>query len=110
MHILTLLISVEINLRRRNAQLEGQVRRLKREVSGLRRHKTKTSSAAFAKESATSLLNGSFSSAQIAVVTKKLKRPKKWTEEDIANGLILHSFSKKSFDFLRAKKVAATSK
>ena len=50
-------------------------------------------------------MNGSFSAAQIAVVTKKLKRPKKWTEEDIANGLILHSFSKKSFDFLRAKKL-----
>ena len=51
------------------------------------------------------LLNGSFSSAQIAVVTKKLKRPKKWTEDDIANGLILRSFSRKSFDFLREKKL-----
>ena len=96
---------MEIHLRRRIQQLEGQVRRLKSEVSALRRYKTQTSSAAFANQNFSNLLNGSFSSAQISVVTKKLKRPRKWTEDDIANGLILRSFSRKSYDFLREKKL-----
>jgi Transposase protein len=81
------------------------LRRQQKELIDLRCHKRQTNSSSFTKEKVQNLLDGSFSSAQIAVIKNQLKRPRRWTKDDIVNGLMLRSFSRKSYEFLREKKL-----
>ena len=81
------------------------MRRQASELAELRKLKKKLLSKKYKSEIVSKALEESFSGPQVKMIMKKTKRVKKWSEEDIVNGLVLRSFSRRSYKFLRDKKL-----
>ena len=92
-------------LKRRNHFLEKKVRRLSIENSHLKKVNRKLSSKKYKRKVTTDILEKSFTSPQAKVLVSGRKRAKKWSQEDIINGLLLRCFSMRAFRFLRHKKL-----
>ncbi|MBM3939224.1 MAG: hypothetical protein FJ333_11315, partial [Sphingomonadales bacterium] len=58
----------------------------------------------FQNEQALKVLKKTFSIPQARILIENKKQPQKWSEGDIAEGLVLRSFSRKAYNFLRDKK------
>ncbi len=63
------------------------------------------STAAFSRAIVHKALEGSFTMPQVKTIINKKTRPRQWSEDDIINGLMLRSFSNKSFNFIRRRKL-----
>ena len=92
-------------LQRRNLFLERKLQRQAKELTELRKFKRQATSAAFKKEVLRETLQKSFSRSQARILVNNTNRAKKWSEEDIVNGLILRSFSRRTYQHLRQKKL-----
>ena len=92
-------------LKRRNYFLEKKVRRLSLENSHLKKVNRKLSSKKYKRQVATDILEKSFTRPQAKILVAGKKRAKKWSQDDIINGLLLRSFSMRAFRFLREKKL-----
>ena len=103
MHLLFFLDT--LSLRRKIFFLESKVRRQATELAELRKYKRNTSSKSYKKQLVKGILSDSFSAPQAKIIVDKTTRARKWSEEDIVNGLMLRSFSHKSYLFLRQKKL-----
>jgi hypothetical protein len=99
------LFSDSISLRRKIFFLESKLRRQAVELAELRKYKRNTSSKSYKKHLVKGILSNSFSGPQANIIVHKKTRARKWSEEDIVNGLMLRSFSHKSYLFLRQKKL-----
>jgi hypothetical protein len=84
----------------------GQKNRLQSKIIGSLRKKIRMLSS---KKYQTNLVKQEFekkfSSAQTKIFLNGRKRAKKWTQQDIIDGLILRAFSKRSYQYLRKKEI-----
>jgi len=92
-------------LRHRIQCLEKKIRRQQTELLELRKFKKRACTKKFAHQIVKKTLEKSFSKPQTKVIVEKKIRPGKWSEEDVVTGLLIRSFSKKCFDFIREKKL-----
>ena len=92
-------------MKRRNSVLEAKLRRKEEELVSLRKYKRHTSSVKYKTSLVKKALESSFSEPQLKIIVDKKKKVKKWSEEDIINGLILRSFSRRSYLFLRQRQL-----
>ena len=96
--------SENVQLRRKVATLQKTCRRHLDKIIKLQKAQRKTLSKQFQNENATKVLQKSFSRSQANILVQNSKRPKKWSVDDITEGLVLRSFSRKAYNFLREKK------
>ena len=98
----------DLEIRRLKRIIEKRNQRnvnLKKEVERLKKENFKYRTKKFKKELVMSMLTKSMSRAQAKIIVNESKFAH-WNEEDIVKGLILRSFSKKSYNFIRESKIA----
>ena len=91
-------------LRRKIATLQRTCHRQQEKIIILQKFKRKAVSKKFEKETAIKALEKSFSSPQARILVHEKKQARKWSKDDIAEGLLLRSFSRRAYNFLREKK------
>ena len=90
-------------LRRQNWLLKSKLRKKDDKINQLYKAKRERRSATFTKNLVHKALEGSFSLPQRTTIINKKTRPRQWCEKDVINGLMLRSFSRKAFNFIREK-------
>jgi len=90
-------------LRRQILLLQTKVRKQDAKIKKLQKENREKSSKAFSKKLVHKALEGSFSLPQQTTIINKKTRPRQWCEKDVINGLLLRSFSRKAFNFIRQK-------
>ena len=91
-------------LRRKIATLQRTCHRQQEKIIILQKFKRKAVSKKFEKETAIKALEKSFSSPQARILVHEKKQARKWSKDNIAEGLLLRSFSRRAYNFLREKK------
>jgi hypothetical protein len=89
--------------KRRVVFLEKKVRKQQNELTELRQFKRVSSTKSHKEKLVTSVLSKSFTADQTKILVEGKKRAKNWGDDDIINGLLLRSFSRKAFQFIRHK-------
>ena len=90
-------------LRRQNLLLKAKLCKKDVKINQLQKVQRERRSAAFTKNLVHKALEGSFTLPQRTTIINKKTRPRQWSEKDVINGLMLRSFSRKAFNFIREK-------
>ena len=96
---------VECRLKLTIKALKGQLSAKNRTITCLRKRNTQLASKKNQNETVHSVLKNKFSVPKLNCLIKGTQRPKKWAQKDIVDGLVLRSFSKRAYQFLRKKKL-----
>lgn len=96
---------VNTKLRAANKKLRLRVQTSSRVLSSQRKQLRFLSSKSYQTEIIRKKLLTKFSSAQTSILLNNRKRARQWSQQDIANALVLRACSKKSYIFLRKKKL-----
>ena len=91
-------------LRQKLALLQKTCRRQLEKIVSLQQFKRRAKSKQFKSDQVKEVLKRSFSMTQAQVLIHNKKQARKWSEEDISEGLVLRSFSRRAYTFLREKK------
>ncbi len=75
----------------------------RRENASLRKKVKTLSSSKYQGTIIKNALMDNFTAPQSKIILGKKKQPRMWTQEDIVDGLVLRSFSKRSYQYLRKK-------
>lgn len=90
-------------MKSRLKQMEKKLEIKQTELSGLRRFKRCSTKKSHTSKLVTDVLEKTFTADQTKILVESKKRPKKWGNDDIINGLLLRSFSRKAYQFIRQK-------
>ena len=92
-------------MKSRVEHLEKKLENQQDELSELRRFKKVSSKKSHTSKLVSNILEKKFTADQTKILVESKKRPKKWGKDDIINGLLLRSFSRKAYQFIRQKKL-----